>query len=76
MINNPFSNLLKQIRNIFLWFLLIVVLTNILAPLYYKKPDEKFEETLKQADFTSDTQAEKESAALMTMKRRFCGVCG
>ena len=55
MINNPFSNLLKQIRNIFLWFLLIVVLTNILAPLYCKKPDEKFEETLKQAEFTSDT---------------------
>ena len=46
---------LKRIRNIILWFLLIVVLVNVFAPLYCKKPDTKFEETLKQAEFTSDT---------------------
>lgn len=38
-----------------LWFLLIVVLVNVFAPLYCKKPDEKFAETLKQTEFTSDT---------------------
>ena len=31
---------LKRIRNIFLWFLLIVVLVNVFAPLYCRKPDE------------------------------------
>ena len=46
---------LKRIRNILLWFLLIVVLVNVFTPLYCKKPDTKFEETLKQAEFTSDT---------------------
>lgn len=38
-----------------LWFLLIVVLVNVFAPLYCRKPDEKFAETLKQTEFTSDT---------------------
>ena len=46
---------LKRIRNIVLWLLLIVVLVNVFAPLYCKKPDTKFEETLKQTEFTSDT---------------------
>lgn len=46
---------LKRIRNIFLWFLLIVVLVNVFAPLYCRKPDEKFVETLKQTEFTSNT---------------------
>ena len=31
------------------------MLVNVFAPLYCKKPDTKFEETLKQAEFTSDT---------------------
>lgn len=38
-----------------LWFLLIVVLVNVFAPLYCRKPDEKFAETLKQTEFTSET---------------------
>lgn len=38
-----------------LLFLLIVVLVNVFAPLYCRKPDEKFAETLKQTEFTSDT---------------------
>ena len=38
-----------------LWFLLIVVLVNVFAPLYCRKPDEKFAEMLKQTEFTSDT---------------------
>ena len=46
---------LKRIRNIVLWLLLIVVLVNVFAPLYCKKPDTKFEEILKQTEFTSDT---------------------
>ena len=31
------------------------MLVNVFAPLYCKKPDTKFEETLKQTEFTSDT---------------------
>ena len=38
-----------------LLFLLIVVLVNVFAPLYCRKPDGKFAETLKQTEFTSDT---------------------
>ena len=38
-----------------LWFLLIVVLANVFLPLYCKKPDVEYEETLKQIEFTSDT---------------------
>lgn len=38
-----------------LWFLLIVVLVNVFAPLYCRKPDGKFAETLKQTEFTSET---------------------
>ena len=35
--------------------MLIVVLVNVFAPLYCRKPDEKFAETLKQTEFTSET---------------------
>ena len=31
------------------------MLVNVFAPLYCRKPDEKFAETLKQTEFTSDT---------------------
>ncbi len=46
---------MKRVGKIFLWFLLIVVLVNVLAPLFCRKPDEKYLETLRQTEFTSKT---------------------
>lgn len=46
---------MKRVGKIFLWFLLIVVLVNVLAPLFCRKPDEKYLETLQQTEFTSET---------------------
>lgn len=46
---------IKRILKIILCFVLIVALFNILAPLFSRKPDEKYEETLKQTQFTSET---------------------
>ena len=46
---------IKRILKIVLCFVLIVALVNILAPLFCRKPDEKYAENLKQTQFTSDT---------------------
>lgn len=51
---------IKRAGKIFLWLLLAVVLVNVLAPLFCRKPDEKYAQTLQQTEFTSETaEAEK-----------------
>lgn len=46
---------MKRTGKIFLCFLLVVALVNILAPLFCRKPDEKYAENLRQTEFTSET---------------------
>ncbi len=46
---------LKKVWRAFLLFLLLVVLVNVLAPLFCRKPDENYEESLKQTEFTRET---------------------
>ena len=57
------KTIFKKILKLFLCLLLMVVLVNVLAPLFCKKPDEEFAENLKKT----------ESVAWMTMKMHFCG---
>lgn len=45
---------MKRTGKIFLCFLLVVALVNILAPLFCRKPDEKYAENLRQTEFTSE----------------------
>ena len=45
----------KKNRQSILPFLLIVVLVNVLLPLFCRKPDEKYVENLKKTEFTSET---------------------
>ena len=49
------KKILKRTGKIFCLFLLIVVLVNILSPLFCRKPDEKYVESLRKTEFTSET---------------------
>ena len=49
------KKILKRTGKIFCLFLLIVVLVNILSPLFCRKPDEKYVESLRETEFTSET---------------------
>ena len=64
---------MKKIGKIFLCFLLVVALVNILAPLFCKKPDGKYAKNLQQTELLLRQQGQKESAVLMTTKKHFCG---
>ena len=57
IINIGISNekILKRTGKVFCLFLLIVVLVNVLLPLFCRKPDEKYVENLKKTEFTSET---------------------
>lgn len=50
---------LKYTRKILISLLLIVVLVNILAPLFCRKPDKGYEEKLKQITFTQEIPGEE-----------------
>lgn len=52
---NTIIKSIKKIWKIFLYLLLLIVLVNVLAPLFCKKPDETYTENLKKTEFTSDT---------------------
>ena len=49
------KKILKRTGKIFCLFLLIVVLVNILSPLFCRKPDETYVESLRKTEFTSET---------------------
>ena len=49
------KKILKRTGKVFCLFLLIVVLVNVLSPLFCRKPDEKYVENLKKTEFTSET---------------------
>ncbi len=49
------KKILKRTGKVFCLFLLIVVLVNVLLPLFCRKPDEKYVENLKKKEFTSET---------------------
>ncbi len=53
------KTIFKKIVKLFLCFLLMVALVNVLAPLFCKKPDEEFAENLKQTEFTSEIAGEE-----------------
>ena len=46
---------MKKIGKIFLCFLLVVALVNILAPLFCRKPDETYAKKLRETEFTAET---------------------
>ena len=48
------KTIFKRILKIFLCLLLLVVLVNVLAPLFCRKPDEEFAEKLKKTEFMSE----------------------
>ena len=50
------KKILKRTGKIFCLFLLIVVLVNVLSPLFCRKPDEKYVESLRETEFTSETE--------------------
>ena len=50
------KKILKRIGKVFCLFLLIVVLVNVLSPLFCRKPDEKYVESLRETEFTSETE--------------------
>ena len=49
------KKILKRTGKVFCLFLLIVVLVNVLLPLFCRKPDEKYVESLRETEFTSET---------------------
>lgn len=49
------KKILKRTGKVFCLFLLIVVLVNILSPLFCRKPDETYVESLRKTEFTSET---------------------
>ena len=49
------KKILKRTGKVFCLFLLIVVLVNVLSPLFCRKPDEKYVESLRKTEFTSET---------------------
>ena len=49
------KKIIKRTGKIFCLFLLIVVLVNILSPLFCRKPDETYVESLRKTEFTSET---------------------
>ena len=49
------KKILRRTGKIFCLFLLIVVLVNILSPLFCRKPDETYVESLRKTEFTSET---------------------
>ena len=49
------KKILKRTGKVFCLFLLIVVLVNVLSPLFCRKPDEKYVESLRETEFTSET---------------------
>lgn len=49
------KKILKRTGKVFCLFLLIVVLVNVLLPLFCRKPDEKYVENLRETEFTSET---------------------
>ena len=50
------KKVLKRTGKVFCLFLLIVVLVNVLSPLFCRKPDEKYVESLRETEFTSETE--------------------
>lgn len=50
------KKILKRTGKVFCLFLLIVVLVNVLSPLFCRKPDEKYVESLRETEFTSETE--------------------
>ena len=53
------KTIFKKILKIFLCLLLLVVLVNVLVPLFCRKPDEEFAENLKKTEFTSEFPGEE-----------------
>ena len=49
------KKILKRTGKVFCLFLLIVVLVNVLSPLFCRKPNEKYVESLRETEFTSET---------------------
>ena len=49
------KKILKRTGKVFCLFLLIVVLVNVISPLFCRKPDEKYVESLRKTEFTSET---------------------
>ena len=65
---------MKKIGKIFLCFLLVVALVNILAPLFCKKPDGKLSQKIcSRQNLLLRQQGQKESAVSMITKKHFCG---
>ena len=50
------KKILKRTGKVFCLFLLIVVLVNVLSPLFCRKPDEKYVESLRETEFTSEIE--------------------
>ena len=53
------KTIIKRILKIFLCLLLLVVLVNVLAPLFCRKPDEEFARKLTETEFTSELPGEE-----------------
>ena len=49
------KKLLKKAGKAILLFLLIVVVVNVLLPLFCKKPDKEYAENLRKTEFTAET---------------------
>ena len=49
------KKLLKKVGKAILLFLLIVVVVNVLLPLFCKKPDKEYAENLRKTEFTAET---------------------
>lgn len=64
---------MKKIGKIFLCFLLVVALVNILAPLFCKNQMENMQKICSRQNLLLRQQGQKESAVLMTTKKHFCG---
>ena len=73
------KKILKRTGKIFCLFLLIVVLVNILSPLFCRKPDETYVESLRKTEFTSETAGvericcidDNEEALLWRLRMKF-----
>ena len=65
---------MKKIGKIFLCFLLVVALVNILAPLFFAENQMKnMQKICGRQNSLLRQQGQKESAVLMTTKKHFCG---
>ena len=64
---------MKKIGKIFLCFLLVVALVNILAHFFAKNQMENMQKICSRQNLLLRQQGQKESAVLMTTKKHFCG---